>query len=171
MPSLIGVETPYFSSGAFACRRDAIPFEKWIEAESWGKETPGLFGDFYEQPHAELFCSLDDATRRTQDCRCPICNIFWGHHGKEELMEDSVGIDWHFPKEIRRPRVAHFCGRKPFLFDRQSYSRPFTIARLEHHRRHHGDLGAWLAVLNEDCRVLASKVKGRIWRFVQAPRR
>jgi hypothetical protein len=34
---------------------------------------------------------------------------------------------------------------------------------LEHHRRHHGDLGAWLAVLNEDCRVLASKVKGRIW--------
>ena len=74
-------------------------------------------------------------------------------------MEDCVGIDWHFPKEIRRPRVAHFCGRKPFLFDRQSYSRPFTIARLEHHRRHHGDLGAWLAVLNEDCRVLANKVR------------
>ena len=38
----------YFSSGAFACRRNAIPFEKWLEAEFWGRETPGLFGDFYE---------------------------------------------------------------------------------------------------------------------------
>ena len=51
------------------------------------------------------------------------------------------------PAKIQRPRVAHFCGRKPFLFDRQCYSRPFTIARLEHHRRHHGEFGAWLAVL------------------------
>jgi len=89
----------------------------------------------------------------------------WGHHGKEELMEDSVRTDWRFPKKIRRPRVAHFCGRKPFLFDRQSYSRPFTVARLEHHRRHHGDLGAWLEVLNEDRRVLANKVNWRIRRL------
>jgi hypothetical protein len=160
----------YFSSGAFACRRDVIPFEKWLDAELWGRETPGLFGDFYEQPLLNYF--VHSMMQRGQ-LRISMSNLqhIWGHHGKEELMEDSVGINWHFPKEIRRPRVAHFCGRKPFLFDGQSYSRPFTIARLEHYRRHHGDLGAWLAVLNEDCRVLANKVKGRIWRFVQAPRR
>jgi hypothetical protein len=81
----------------------------------------------------------------------------WGHHGKEELMRDCVGHGWHFPKEIRRPRVAHFCGRKPFLFDRHAYSHPFTIARLEHHRRQHGELGAWLSVLNEERHVLAGK--------------
>jgi hypothetical protein len=161
---------PYFSSGAFACRRDVIPFEKWLDAELWGRETPGLFGDFYEQPLLNYFVH---SMMQRGELRISMSNLqhIWGHHGKEELMEDSVGINWHFPKEIRRPRVAHFCGRKPFLFDGQSYSRPFTIARLEHYRRHHGDLGAWLAVLNEDCRVLASKVKGRIWRFVQAPRR
>ena len=135
-----------------------------MEVESWGKETPGLFGDFYEQPLLNYF--LHSMTQR-REIKSVMSNLqhIWGHHGKEELMEDSVGIDWHFPKEIRRPRVAHFCGRKPFLFDRQSYSRPFTIARLEHHRRHHGDLGAWLAVFNEDCRVLANKVNGRIWRL------
>jgi len=161
---------PYFSSGAFACRRDVIPFEKWLDAELWGRETPGLFGDFYEQPLLNYFVH---SMMQRGELRISMSNLqhIWGHHGKEELMEDSVGINWHFPKEIRRPRVAHFCGRKPFLFDGQSYSRPFTIARLEHYRRHHGDLGAWLAVLNEDCGVLASKVKGRIWRFVQAPRR
>jgi hypothetical protein len=40
----------YFSSGAFACRRGAIPFKEWMEVELWGKQAPGLFGDFYEQP-------------------------------------------------------------------------------------------------------------------------
>jgi hypothetical protein len=37
---------------------------------------------------------------------------------------------------------------------------------LEHHRRHHGEVGAWLAVLNEDRRILANKVKRRLRRFV-----
>ena len=64
------------------------------------------------------------------------------HHGVDKLKQDCADSNWHFPKKVRRPRVAHFCGRKPFLFDRGSYSRPFTIARLEHHRRQHGELGA-----------------------------
>jgi hypothetical protein len=95
----------------------------------------------------------------------------WGHHGKEELIDDCADADWHFPTEVRRPRVAHFCGRKPFLFDRQSYSRPFTIARLEHHRRHHSELGAWLAVLNEERRLLARKGQRRLHRILDGDRR
>ncbi len=71
-------------------------------------------------------------------------------------------MGWRFPAKISRPRVAHFCGGKPLLFNGNTYSRPFTIARLEHHRRRHGDLGAWLAVLNEDSRVLANKVRRRL---------
>ena len=34
---------------------------------------------------------------------------------------------------------------------------PFTIARLEHHRRHHDSLGAWMAVVNEETRVFRGK--------------
>ncbi len=89
-----------------------------------------------------------------------------GHHGVDELKQDCADNSWHFPKTIRRPRVAHFCGRKPFLFDPNTYSRPFTIPRLEHHRRHHSDLGAWLAVLNEDRGILANKVKRRLRNLV-----
>jgi hypothetical protein len=91
----------------------------------------------------------------------------WGHHGKEELMKDCIGAGWHFPKEIRRPRVAHFCGRKPFLFDRHAYSRPFTIARLEHYRRQRGEVGAWLAVLNDERHVLAGKLRRRFKAWLQ----
>jgi len=154
----------YFSSGAFACRRNAIPFQEWAKVQAWAKQVPGLFA----WGEMGMLNYLVHAMTQRREIKSTMSNLqhLWVHHGKEELMEDSVGIDWHFPKQIRRPRVAHFCGRKPFLFDRHAYSRPFTIARLEHHRRHHRELGAWLAVLNEDRRVLANKLKRRLRNFV-----
>jgi hypothetical protein len=154
----------YFSSGAFACKRGVIPLEKWMEVEFWGREMPGLFADFYEQPLLNYF--VHSMTQR-REINSAMSNLQhnWEHHGKEELMKDCNGAGWHFPKEIRRPRVSHFCGRKPFLFDSNSYSRPFTIARLEHHRWRHGDLMAWVKVVNEDCRVLAGKMRRRVRRY------
>ncbi len=156
----------YFSSGAFACRRNVIAFEKWIEAELWGNETPGLFGDFYEQPLLNYFVHSIAQRGEIKISMSDLQHIL-GHHGKEELIKDCAGSGWHFPKEIRRPRVAHFCGRKPFLFYRDAYSRPFTIARLEHHRRRHSDLGAWLAVLNEERSVASSKARRRFSSWFQ----
>ncbi len=155
----------YFSSGAFACKRDAIACERWLEAELWGNKSAGLFGDFYEQPLLNYF--VHSMTQRGE-IKSAMTNLqdVWGHHGLDELRQDCADSNWHFPKTIRRPRVAHFCGRKPFLFDRQAYSRPFTIARLEHHRRQHGELGAWLAVLNEERHVLAGKFQRRLQRAI-----
>jgi hypothetical protein len=150
----------YFSSGAFACRRNVIPFPKWAQVESWEKKISGLFA----WGEMGILNYLVHSMTQRGEIKSTMSNLqhIWGHHGKEELIEDCVGTDWHFPTEIRRPRVAHFCGRKPFLFDRHAYSRPFTIARLEHHRRQHGELGAWFAVLSEDCQALASKVRRRL---------
>ena len=146
----------YFSSGAFACKRDAIPFGTWTKAECWSKETPGLFGDFYEQPLLNYFVH---SMAQRGDLKIAVSDLqhISGHHGVDELKQDCADSNWHFPKKVRRPRVAHFCGRKPFLFDQQSYSRPFTIARLEHHRRQHSELGSWLMLLNEEKRVIFGK--------------
>jgi len=155
----------YFSSGAFGCRRDAIPFRTWTQAESWSKEMPGLFGDFYEQPLLNYFVHSMTQRGELKVAMSDLQHIT-GHHGIDELKQDCADSNWHFPKKIRRPRVAHFCGRKPFLFDRQSYARPFTIARLEHHRRRRSNLGAWLAIMNEEARVLLGKVKGRVSRYL-----
>jgi hypothetical protein len=157
----------YFSAGVFACKRNVIPFEKWIEAELWEKEVPGLFGDFADQPLLNYFVHSMTQRGQIKSAMTDLQHI-WVHHGKEELMKDCNGAGWHFPKEIHRPRVAHFCGRKPFLFYRDTYSRPFTIARLEHHRRRHSDLGAWLAIMNEEAKVLVGKVKGRFRRYATA---
>jgi hypothetical protein len=157
----------YFSAGVFACKRNIIPFEKWIEAELWGKEIPGLFGDFSDQPLLNYFVHSMTQRGEIKSAMSDLQHI-WVHHGKEELINDCVGAGWHFPKEIRRPRVAHFCGRKPLISDPKAYSRPFTIARLEHHRRCSPNLGAWQAIMNEEARVFLGKGNGRLRRYTRA---
>src|SRR5262245_13857176 len=156
----------YFSAGVFACKRNVIPFEKWMEAESWGRDAPGLFADFADQPLLNYF--VHSMTRRGE-IRSHMSNLqhVSGHHGTDEFERDCVNNDWHFPQNIRRPRVAHFCGHKPLVFDLDSYSRPFTIARLEHHRIQRGRLGAWMALLNEESHVFVGKFQRRLQRALQ----
>jgi hypothetical protein len=160
----------YFSSGVFAYKRDLIPFQKWMTVESWRKQSDGLFGrgGFYDQPLLNYFVHSMTQRGEIKSSMSDLQHIP-GHHGTAELIRDCADAGWRFPKKITRPRAAHFCGRKPLLFDRQTYSRPFTIARLEHHRRHHSELGTWLAVLNEERGVLANKIRTRARNFV--PRR
>jgi hypothetical protein len=85
------------------------------------------------------------------------------HHGQKEIDDDTASAGWFFPRQIKRPRVCHFCGKKPFLSDPRAYSRAFTIARLEHHRLKSGETGAWLSVFQEETRVLAKKLRRRIF--------
>jgi hypothetical protein len=127
---------------------------------------PGLFADFAEQPLLNYF--VNSMTQRGE-IRSHMSNLqhVRGHHGMDELKRDCADSDWHFPQSISRPRVAHFCGHKPFLFDLDSYSRPFTIARLEHHRRHLGRLGAWMAVLNEESHAFMGKFQRRLHRALR----
>jgi hypothetical protein len=155
----------YFSSGAFACRRNAIAFEVWDKAESWERQSPGLFA----WGEMGMLNYLVYAVAQREELKIAVSDLqhIGGHHGIDELKQDCAGNGWHFPKQIRRPRVAHFCGRKPVLFGRSTYSRPFTTARLEHHRRRHRHLGAWLAVLNEECQIVSSKVKRRLWKLLR----
>lgn len=153
----------YFCSGAFACRRNAIPFAEWSKVESWARLAPALFswGEMGMLNYLVHALAQNGRIRIGSDDLQHV----WAHHGKMELVSDCCGAGWRFPKTIARPRVAHFCYRKPFLFDHNAYSRPFTIARLGHHRRHRGSIGAWLAILYEDSRVLLSKLKSRLKRY------
>jgi hypothetical protein len=154
----------YFSGGVFAARRNAISFERYHKIETLARREPGLFawGDM------GMLNYLVHAAAQRGKLKTAMADLqhIPEHHGKAEFQSDCANGDWHFPPVIRRPRAAHFCGRKPFLFDRGAYSRPFTIARLEHHRRQLGELGAWLAVLNEERHVLAGKFQSRLQRGV-----
>jgi hypothetical protein len=152
----------YFSGGVFAVRRNAISFERYKEVMAWERRQPGTF-NWGEQGMVNYIVHAGADRGETTTAMSDLQHIP-PHHGTTELEQDSRGADWYFPKTVKRPRVAHFCGRKPLLLDRRAYSRPFTIARLEHHRRHHGEFGAWLAVLDEERRAFAAKFLRRLQR-------
>jgi hypothetical protein len=162
---------PYFSAGVFACRRNAIRFESYFDLETVSRRIPGLFESGLNSCKGDMgmLNYLVHAMTQNGNLKTAISNLqhIPGHQGIAEFEQDCAGIGWRFPANIQRPRVAHFCGRKPFLFDHKAYCRPFTIARLEHHRRGHGELGAWLALLQEDGRRLASKVKRRLRNLIR----
>jgi hypothetical protein len=156
----------YFCNGTFACKRNIISFEKWMSVFSWGaSENSPWPKSFFDMP---IMNYLVHSMSQRGEIKAEAADLqhVWGHHGVAELEQDCAGSGWSFPKAVKRPRVAHFCGRKPFMFDRKSYSRPFTIARLEHYRRKQGELGAWLSILNEERRVLTGKIKRKLKRLV-----
>ena len=161
----------YFSAGVFACRRNAIPFERYVYVDAMGRQIPSLFESGLNSSGGDMgmLNYLVHTMAQKGDLKITVSDLqhIPDHQGRKEFEQDCAGGDWRFPVRIQRPRVAHFCGRKPLLFDRKAYSRPFTIARLEHHRRHRNELGAWIAVFNEDRRLLANKVKRRLWNPVR----
>lgn len=157
-------ETKFFCPGVFAARRNAIPFQKYAEAILWNNNNPRtfMFGDMgiinYLVHSMEQNGKMKIAFSDLQD--------MWSNNGKEELVTDCIGTGWRFPKTIGRPRVAHFCGRKPHLFDWKSYSKPFTIARLEHYRKINSNLGAWGRVLFEEFQILSRKTISKMSRKI-----
>lgn len=156
----------YFSAGVFACRRNAIPFERYVDVEAVSRRIPGLFEfglNSYRGDMGMLNYLVHTMAQRG-DLKTTVSDLqhIPDYQGIAEFEHDCAGIGWRFPADIQRPRVAHFCGRKPFLFDRKAYSRPFTIARFEHHRHHKNDCAAWLAVIREDVGIIRNKFSRRL---------
>jgi hypothetical protein len=152
---------PYFSTGTFACRRNAIPFEKWMEVSGWSRQGLGPIFRFGEQGQLEYLVH-SGAQRGTLRVDWSDLQYAVRHHGREEIDCDTEGYGWRLPTRISRPRVAHFPGQKPHVLNWKHYSRAFTIARLEHHRRTKSEFGAWRAVLAEEWPIYRGKLGRRL---------
>ncbi len=152
---------PYFSTGVFACRRNVISYEEWTKIESWNTAVPGGIFKFWEQGMLDY---LVLAKSQRGEIKTAWTDLQWvrsrDHKG---LQEDCARGGWSFPGDVNPPMVLHFCGRKPSTLDIHCFSRPFTIARLAHHRHTRSKLRAWIIILAEDGRVLFRKVKKRVF--------
>lgn len=152
---------PYFSAGAYACRRNAISYEQWTKAERWGLEVPGLF-QFGDQG---ILNYLVFALSQRGEIKIDWADLQWSRNfGFSELIKTGSPFGWSFPEKVNHPTILHFCGRKPSTLDYRCFSRPFTIARLYHLKASHGYLGAWCRILLEDSALVLAKV-GRRLRF------
>ncbi len=154
---------PYFSAGAYACRRNVISYEQWSETEQWGREFPGLF-QFGDQG---ILNYLVMAKSQRSEIKMDWADLQWSRNfGFEKLTQDVACLGFKFPNEVDHPAVLHFCGRKPSTLDVQCFSRPFTIARLAHHQRNQSKLGAWLSILSEDTSIAARRGWGKVKRLI-----
>ena len=152
---------PYFSAGAFYCRRNVISYEEWVKIEQWGKERPGLF-QFQDQG---ILNYLVFSKSQRGEIKMDWSDLQWSRNfGFDRLATEGAPFGWHFPENVEHPVVLHFCGRKPSTVDLECFSRPFTIARLDHYRLSYNALAAWLKILSEDTKMTASKGWGRIKR-------
>ena len=150
---------PYFSAGAYACRRNVISYEEWSEAEQWGIETPSIF-KFGDQG---ILNYLVFAKSQRGEIKMDWADLQWSRNfGFDELIKTGSPFGWDFPAQIDHPAILHFCGRKPSTLDFQCFSRPFTIARLAHHKALHSSLAAWCRILQEDVAVMAGKVRRKL---------
>lgn len=150
----------YFCSGAFAFRKNVIPFEMWKKVHSWREKEKDLFG--WGEMGMLNYCVHSLNQRGFIKLAVSDLQHLRSEQGVEELKSDNKGCGWNLPVKVARPRVLHFCGLKPFLHEWRGYSRPFTIARLEHHRRTKSEIGAWWAVWQEELVVLQRKILTRL---------
>jgi hypothetical protein len=149
---------PYFSAGVYACRRNVISYDQWAETEQWAQQEPGLF-QFGDQG---ILNYLVHSKSHRGVIKTACSDLQWSRSFERDSIEkDCVNAGWHFPEKVSKPMVLHFCGSKPFTTNFKGYSRPFTIARLEHYRRRRSSLGAWVYIFLEDVCVHLGKFKGR----------
>ena len=150
----------YFCSGAFACRKNAITFEEWMTIESWNLEEPNLFA--WGEMGMLNYLVHSKAQQGKLNITCDDLQHIWVEHGKEELIKDCASSGWKLPKNVARPRIAHFCGFKPLLHIPSSYSKPFTIARLQHYYyKKYSIWDAYIFLLLEEMPIILEKLKRR----------
>jgi lipopolysaccharide biosynthesis glycosyltransferase len=155
---------PYFSAGVYASRRNVISYEEWVDTSAWNDQVPGGIFQFGDQG---LLNYLVLAKSQRGEIKTERTNLQWTRSwGHAELDNDCSKAGWALPNEPAKPMILHFCGRKPFVFDFKSYSRPFTIARLAHYRRNHSMVGALFVIFLEDTRVYTKRGWPKIKRIL-----
>jgi hypothetical protein len=152
---------PYFSAGTYACRKNVFGYEKWLELEEWQREEKGDLFRFGDQGILNYLVHSSKNRGRIRSDFTDLQHVR-GMSGDDELKKDCAASGWRFPDDIARPRIVHFCGEKPYIFNARCYSRPYTIARLESHRARHGKFGAWAKVLGEDGKFYMQKAARRL---------
>jgi len=96
-----------FSTGVFACKRNAITFDEWMQLEALRKLDSKLFGTFFDMPLMNYWVHSKWQRGEMKVAVSDLQHI-WGHQGKAELEQDCVGSGWHFPTTIRRPARGAF---------------------------------------------------------------
>ena len=151
---------PYFCSGAFASRRGAIPFDEWLKCESWRLKYPHLFSWTNDQGILNyLVFSLSQQGKLKLGQQ----DLQWipEHRGVKQTVTKFNPQGWSLPTQVESPYILHFCGKKPYIHDPRSYSKPFSLARLQHYQYSMpGKMFSQIKnIAQEEINIVLSKIK------------
>lgn len=169
-PDFDWMHNPYFSSGAFACKRNAISKDEWVEMEEWRAREPDLFSWTKDQG---ILNYLVFWKAQSQGFKTRLIDLQWipHHRGVKLTKKKFLWNGFRFPDSVSDPYIMHFCGKKPEIHRWKSYAAQFSIARYEFLRRGRklGPLAATMRIAMEEFEAIRSKVSkktGRLFKHI-----
>lgn len=161
-PSFQWQEQPYFCAGVFAARRNCFNLQTYLSLEEIGDRNPNIF-QFWDQGLVN-YMVFSESQKGNLSYEVLDLQVVTADHPKEKLEKAFPCEGDKLPTNPEKTAILHFCGRKPFIHKRESFSKPFTASRLLHYQNfksHHlgSKLLAYLNVISEEMNLLGTKLK------------
>ncbi|MBD2150284.1 hypothetical protein H6F44_09160 [Pseudanabaena sp. FACHB-1277] len=162
---------PYFCSGAFVARRNCLDLQEYLKLENLLNRSPDLF-KFWEQGIVNymVFSSHQKGALTYKVVDLQLVTADYTKITLEQLFKCNV---YNPPKITDKPVIIHFCGNKPLIYIRKSFSQPFTAFRLAHYNnlyksknfysnRFMSYIFSWLNIILDEFLLLSTKFLKKI---------
>ena len=147
----------YFCAGAYACRRNVIPLDLWMDVEEYRKLNPTAIAGGDQGTLNYIVNKLGQENRLTIDYHgfqhIPV------EHGQQDLAAKKLGLLRRLPEKVENPRIIHYCGIKPLIQNQTKLnSRPFQNARYHHYKIDRQSKIALLRVVCEELKIFLKRI-------------
>ncbi|AHJ28648.1 hypothetical protein PN465_05805 [Nodularia spumigena CS-584] len=161
---------PYFCSGAYCSRRNAINLPDFLRINKLRQEYPKLFwGNDQGMLNYLVFKSADIGILKYSVQDLQYIPVDHNVAATKNLFPVSLN---KFPEKVQKETVIHFCGYKPLIQNAiinkgKVYFLPFTAFRLAHYHRKYRLLPlsyflAWGKIILEEFQVFLPRIKRKI---------
>jgi hypothetical protein len=161
---------PYFCSGAFCSKRNAINLQDFLRINEFRQEHPKLFwGNDQGILNYLVFKSADRGILKYSVQDLQYIPVDHKLKTTKELFPVSIN---NLPETVEKKTVIHFCGYKPLIQNEiinqgKVYFLPFTYFRLAHYRRAYRTnflslILAWGRIFIEEFQIVLLRISRKI---------
>jgi len=168
-PDFDWLNLPLFCAGAFACKKNCLDVNEYLNLESFAEINPGIF-NFAEQG---IFNFMVMKAHRENKIKLDVANLQYivVDHAKQLTVDKfHVSDVLKNSAKVTDPTLIHFCGEKPLLQYSSHYSEVFTAFRLAYYKKKYGIsflslILPWGKIFIEELQVALPKIKRKIHGF------
>lgn len=156
---------PYFCAGAFAARKNCFSLAEYLKLENLAQQFPNLF-QFWDQGIVN-YMVFSGSQRNQLTYKVIDMQVVTADYPKEDLEKLFPCDISYLPENPTKKSIIHFCGNKPFLHKRKSFSKPFTASRLLHYQNLNGNgylnqVKGFAKIVFEEIIIIKNKLKTKL---------